>query len=107
MGLEEQGFTLEKALGLQWDLLECFEGWEFQEKMQALFHAKDEMDSKVFQQEYRRLILDVQVSVLPKHGFPGNQKGVMLMIQALKGIDHYQVHQNSDQIERAIDMRWV
>jgi len=77
---EPDGFTVEKARGLQNDLLAIFSKESFQKQMHDL-RSKYQGNPKRYPGERLRVLMPAQAQVLPKYGFPGSLEGIMEMVQ--------------------------
>jgi hypothetical protein len=93
---------LEKAIALQNALLAAYSGPEFQMKLRKLMR-KDE-DAKTLMQNRKKLILEVQVTVLPKYGFSASAAGVQEMKEAF---EEWKSNSEVQNLNRAIEEQLV
>jgi len=78
---KEIELTLDQALSMQSELYKGFSDEGFQKQLKEL-ETKHSKSSRDFVTERTQLFLSVQSVVLPKYGFEGTQKGVVLMLNA-------------------------
>eukprot|EP00930_Biecheleria_cincta_P001119 TRINITY_DN102282_c0_g1_i1.p1 TRINITY_DN102282_c0_g1~~TRINITY_DN102282_c0_g1_i1.p1 ORF type:complete len:454 (+),score=101.62 TRINITY_DN102282_c0_g1_i1:78-1439(+) len=93
---------LESAIALQNALLASYSGPEFQMKLRKLMR-KDE-DPKTLMQNRKKLILEVQVAVLPKYGFSASEAGVQEMKEAF---EEWKSNSDVQNMNRAIEEQLV
>jgi len=94
--------SLQKAIALQNALLAAYSGPEFHMKLGKLMR-KDE-DAKTLMQNRKKLILEVQVAVLPKYGFSASEEGVQEMKEAF---EEWKGNSEVQNLNRAIEEQLV